>query len=68
MIQLSQEKENKMKLENLSVKDVELILVALSKLPFEVVAEIYTRIKTSAETQLKEELAKQKVGSEDVAN
>jgi hypothetical protein len=57
-----------MKLENLSVKDVELILVALSKLPFEVVAEIYTRIKTSAETQLKEELAKQKVGSEDVAN
>jgi hypothetical protein len=68
VIQLSQEKENKMKLENLSVKDVELILVALSKLPFEVVAEIYTRIKTSAETQLKEELAKQKVGSEDVAN
>lgn len=68
MIQLSQEKENKMKLENLSVKDVELILVALSKLPFEVVAEIYTRIKTSAEAQLKEELEKQKVGSEDVAN
>lgn len=48
--------ENKVvTLTNLSVDDINTILVALSKLPLEAVLGVWGKVKTQAEEQLKEE-------------
>jgi hypothetical protein len=43
----------------LKVEDVQLVLNALSQLPFAQVASLITTIRTQAETQLKEQTEKQ---------
>ena len=51
---MAQEKQL-VNLEGLTVDEVNVLLVALSKLPLESVLQLWTKIKTQAEEQLKVE-------------
>jgi len=52
---MKKEKAQVVTLTNLSVDDVNTILVALSKLPLEAVLNVWGKVKSQAEEQLKEE-------------
>lgn len=51
---MAQEKQV-VSLEELTVDEINIILVALSKLPLESVLQLWTKVKTQAEAQLKVE-------------